>query len=417
MNETELEESKTAEAEATEETEAIEETEAAEATPEQPEKKSSTEPKRRGGQVWVASIALLALLGTAGGLGIGYIYWQKFIQSSGQPDARSQQIQQRLTAQKGQLERLQQMVQQTADKPNPLYQQLEERLTAQQDQMRALSQMIRATQGRSSVVEESMALLQQRGRGGNSQTTRQEAVVNELIRLRVYGVESLLRSANLQLRSTGDVDIAVATLQAADEQLRNIKEPLWAPVHQQISQDLAALQGVKQPDLSAISQRLSALSHQVTTTQPRGSSAPAVKSADTSSKNKTTTFSWGSALQNGWQALRSLLIIQRHDRPVSAPKSVSTEQLYFLQQNLQIRLEAARMALLRRDQTLYSESLEQTTKWLQQSVDNNQVAVKPIIDEIDKLRQQQIAPQLPDISGSLRILQELNREIIEEPQA
>jgi uroporphyrin-3 C-methyltransferase len=107
-------------------------------------------------------------------------------------------------------------------------------------------------------------------------------------------------------------------------------------------------------------------------------------------------------LQDSWEALRSLLVIRRHDRPV--PVLLPPKQIYFLKQNLQLRLQAAQLALLLREQALYADSLERAANWLKEHFGHDQVVVKSMLDEISALRQEQIAPTLPDISGSLRLL-------------
>jgi uroporphyrin-3 C-methyltransferase len=340
------------------EIEALEE-ETLEIEPNPPEEELAAESKPKGGSTWVAAVAILALLGTAGGLGVGYVHWQKLTQS----EAHSQQLQQNITA--------------------------------QQEQLKALSQMLETTQSRASEMEEEVATLQKQ--------MVQRAALDNKARPLIAEVESLLRIANRRLRFAGDINTAVNALREADERLRDSADPAWIPVREQIAIDLATLGTVKRVDLSGLSLRISALSKQISTLKPLMASVPVAAELHAATDDKSSkSFSWDSMLEDSWQAMRSLLIIRRHDRPV--PVLLPPKQIYFLKQNLQLKLQAAQLALLLRDQALYTDSLEQSSSWLQEHFGHDQVTVKSMLDEINTLRQEQIAPTLPDISGSLRLL-------------
>ncbi len=332
----------------------------------------ATEPKPQGGRTWVAVTAILALLCSVGGIGAGYLYWQKLTQSKQQAEALSQQLQEQATAQQTQLtalnKRLQEFAKATTEEMAQLRQQVAQSVAD-------------STQGRSLVAE----------------------------------VKSLLRIANRRLQFAGDVEAAIMALQEADRQLRDSGDPIWTKVRERIAIDLTALKGVRQVDTPGISLRLSALSKQVEIIKPLMASVPTVEpinSDDAAAKQ----FSWGSMLEDSWKAIRSLLVIRQHDQPV--PVLLPPEKLYFLKQNLQLRLEAAHLALLMHEQTLYADSLERAASWLQEYFDRDHNTIRSMLDEIDALRQEQITPHLPDISGSLHLLlgQAPDSSKAEEPQ-
>jgi uroporphyrin-3 C-methyltransferase len=334
--------------------------------PTPPEEVLAADSKPAGGRTWVAAVALLALLGTAGGLGIGYIHWQKLQQSE------------------------------------TLSQQLQENIKTQQEQLEALGHMLETAQDRTSAMAEEVATLQK-------QMAQRAALENKAHPL-IAEVESLLRIANRRLRFAGDIDTAVMALREADERLRDSADPVWIPVREQIAINLASLGAVKKVDLSGLSLRISALSKQISTLKPLMASVPVVAELQTANEETSSkSFNWDSILHDSWQAIRSLLIIRRHDRPV--PILLPPKQIYFLKQNLQLRLQAAQLALLLRDQALYADSLERSASWLEEHFGHDQVAVKSMLDEINTLRQEQIAPTLPDISGSLRLLMGQAQEI------
>jgi uncharacterized protein HemX len=100
--------------------------------------------------------------------------------------------------------------------------------------------------------------------------------------------------------------------------------------------------------------------------------------------------------------LKSILKIKRHDQPVSA--MLEPDQTFFLYQNLILQLEGARVALLRKDQSLFNTSLERAVEWAQKFFDQKDSVTESMLHEIEELRQLQLTADMPDISGSLRML-------------
>jgi uroporphyrin-3 C-methyltransferase len=88
-------------------------------------------------------------------------------------------------------------------------------------------------------------------------------------------------------------------------------------------------------------------------------------------------------------------------RPLIAP-----EAQYFLRANLALQLQAARIALLRGQQTLYDQSLDDAASWLNRYYDTNSTPVRSALQTVSEARQNVMPVSLPDISGSLRLLRE-----------
>jgi uroporphyrin-3 C-methyltransferase len=109
-------------------------------------------------------------------------------------------------------------------------------------------------------------------------------------------------------------------------------------------------------------------------------------------------------LAQGWLGFKSLVIVRRHDAPVTA--MMPPEHRYFIYQNLRMQLEAARFAILRADDELYKSSLTTVKEWLDEFVVKDDPAAQAISEELEGLLKANIRPELPDISGSLRLLRE-----------
>jgi uroporphyrin-3 C-methyltransferase len=233
-----------------------------------------------------------------------------------------------------------------------------------------------------------------------SQTSR-AAADSEAVWM-VAEVEYLLLVANRRLQLEQDLPTALAALQMADKRLRESGDPAWMKVREQLAAELAALRSVPAVDRDGLSLQIASMVERVGAIEPL--MMPAVEAEEEAA---TVTAREERSLEtlpgDAWRGLKSLLIIRRHDGEL--PLFLPPDQLHFLKQNLQLQLEAARYALLRSDQRLYSDSLERAGAWLAAHFDPEQDEVKSLLVEIEQLKQVQIQPELPDLSGSLRALQ------------
>ena len=100
-------------------------------------------------------------------------------------------------------------------------------------------------------------------------------------------------------------------------------------------------------------------------------------------------------------------IFSVHHRLTSIEPLLEPQQEYFLRQNLQLRLAAARAALLERDNAAFQSSARLAGSWLKTYFNTRDNGVQAAIDALTKMQQQQINPPLPDISASLTLLRRL----------
>jgi uncharacterized protein HemX len=81
------------------------------------------------------------------------------------------------------------------------------------------------------------------------------------------------------------------------------------------------------------------------------------------------------------------------------------EQRVYLYQNLALKLESARFALLSGDNTLYHQTIETIAVWLKQYFDQQASNVRAIQSTLDELNTINLAPDLPNLGASLDALQ------------
>lgn len=129
-----------------------------------------------------------------------------------------------------------------------------------------------------------LALLESRFAQSQNQQIELEALYQDLMRNHddwiLAEVEQLVIIANQQLELTGNVQSALAALEAADMRLQRIDKPLFSQLRETLKQDMDHLRALPYVDTNGIALRLDALSRQVdnltlaTDTRPRARATP-----------------------------------------------------------------------------------------------------------------------------------------------
>ncbi len=229
-----------------------------------------------------------------------------------------------------------------------------------------------------------------------------------------YEVEYLLAYANRRLQLDGDVQSADAALQAADERLKAQGDPALLPVREAIAGERRALAAVPRLDIEGMVLELGALAGGVSSLPMPG--APQRAPEQAAQDDGEQSPGWGDWRQLGsalWADLRSLVTIRSgRDRPLPL---TSPEQRFFLQENLRLKLLAARLALLQGEQKALGTILGEADDWLQRYFDNESTAVRATRESLQRLAKVEPRPALPDISGSLHRLRKLDEPAAPAP--
>jgi uroporphyrin-3 C-methyltransferase len=210
----------------------------------------------------------------------------------------------------------------------------------------------------------------------------------------------LLRLANQRLIMAGDTVAALALLGSADKVLRALDDVGLHSVRGAVAADLAAVRAVPAIDVEGIYLRLAALVEQagklVIFQLPERESQPRPNAAK----------DWQTRLRQGYEnaltKLSDYVVIRRRDVPMQALMDPQWEGL--VRQNLRMLLEQAQVALLSGNQSLYSESLQRAQHWVGEFFESDEAAARAMAREITQLTDTIVAVTMPDISRSLRAL-------------
>jgi len=216
-------------------------------------------------------------------------------------------------------------------------------------------------------------------------------------------VRFLLEVAQRSLLLERDVGTAIASLEAADERLAAAGAPEFAAVRQQIAIELAALRAVPQPDRAGMMARLASAEHSVADLPLRGAVVP---HAPTRAPESAPRSAFARAWDVVRQAFSNLLTIRRlDDRSLAL---LTLEQETIARQHVALELAAARLAVMRADQSAFASALESASERLREVFATEDPGVAALLDELATLATVDVAPALPDISGSASQLDRLS---------
>lgn len=216
--------------------------------------------------------------------------------------------------------------------------------------------------------------------------------------------EYLLRIANHRLQLMQDIDTSLAALKAADQLLQKRTDPALHRVRAAIAQEIVALETLVRPDTEGLAARLIALSGQVERLplkhRPHDFTPGAVAAGTEDSEQTFARF---------WNRLKSLVVIRHNDQPIE-PLLAPQEERY-LQYNTQLKIEAARLALLSGDVQTWRASTQTLSAWMATHYDVEAPTVKAVLDHLAALRGADIAVVWPDISRSAQLLHEYRQKL------
>jgi len=225
-------------------------------------------------------------------------------------------------------------------------------------------------------------------------------------------VEYLMSIAQHKLILEHDFEGAAKTLNAASSLIAELADPGLLSVRVQINDEIARLKTRKRPDLVGMTLMLSRLSRQILHLKP-GYQA---KAADTEAKAPVAAVEAPTEqlpLQDRVSAfVKSLVSVNRSSRVAEQPAADIVDVTSMLEDNLKL----ARWALLDRDAHQFGRLMQDSVDLFKQYYDLENAANADFYGSLSELSKTSISPDLPDISGSLRLLREIVKKRESQPQ-
>jgi len=226
-----------------------------------------------------------------------------------------------------------------------------------------------------------------------------DALYQELSRNRdewvVAEIEQILTIASQQLQLTGNVQVALSALRAADARLTRSGRSQFLPLRKVFARDIERLNTTPGLDVPGLAAKLDQLIAGVDSlplvqeARPRVP-APAKREAD---------GLWERLVAELVGELKQLVRIENMEG--SDPALLSPPHEFFLRENLKLRLLNARLALLARDETAYRGDVKLATSWLERYFDTRSRPAAAMAATLKQLGSDSIGVSFPTIGESL----------------
>lgn len=338
-------------------------------------------PKQRGnGVAWLALLLSLAALGAAGYT--FYLDWQGSDDDS---------VNAAVTGLESQLATTRRSVTELANRVDAIN--VGETATtadveALRDELDERIRLLNSLPTRMSTLESSIASL-----AGVSTSARNTWLLAE--------AEHYLQIANAQLQLANNPPLASMALSMADERVMQIADPALTDVRRAISDELAALDIMEKPDIAGATLTLASLAR-VVESLPLARAASADTAVDASGDTEQ------SGMDRAWSSVKSAVSGLVKVTPPDQEKRVmlTTDGEYFLRNNIALQLQSARLALLRGEQAVFEQSLDDTSALLGEHFDADSAQVASTRETLAEIRGNVFTTSAPDISQSLRLLRQ-----------
>lgn len=285
---------------------------------------------------------------------------------------------------------------------NNMQQELARRLAEMEGNNKASQMLVAQGQEATRELSAKVALLEARYAEVQNQRAALETLYQELSgssdQTALAEVEQMLLIAGQQLQLSSNVKAALIAMQHADERLKRMDRAALNGLRKAIGSDMDKLRVLPDVDVQGINFRLDNLIAAVDAL-PLVQDVRLPQAADAVSPAAPAGPGWKRMLQEIWGETKTLVRIeniQKSELPLLSPT-----QIYFLRENLKLRLLSARLALLARDEASFSHDLQAAQEWIVRYYDTQSAQGELAVATLKKLRASSISIEIPDISPSL----------------
>lgn len=225
-------------------------------------------------------------------------------------------------------------------------------------------------------------------------------------------VEYLMSIAQHKLILENDFEGAAKTLTAASDRIAELADPGLLSVRVEINDEIARLKTRARPDLVGMTLLVSRLTRQIIHLKP-GYQTRVVDEEVPQSAEPVTEDPNRSYDQMLKDFVTSLVTIN-----TSKPKVEQVEQAAIVNvtEKLEDNLKLTRWSVLERDAFQYDRLMTENINLFKQYYDLEKAANADFYSSLLQLQKSTLKPELPDISGSLRSLREIQKKRENIPQ-
>lgn len=308
-------------------------------------------------------------------------------------------------------------------------QQLNAALSAAQADMKAeLQEQVALLQGSSESLQQALSELQtmeqqdeQRMQGLQQRLERQLQDTRTLVtalQRQVAGLQQrdtrwlnaeaayLMRLAEHKLTLENNPAAALQLLQSVDGLLRDQIDPLAQTAHQNLAQDIAAIESAQVPDRFVMAQRVSELAAVLEDVSVTGVRQAIYQQGLAAAREQTPVVaeeqSWTAAVMN---LFRSIFVWRQAEQ--NPLEFLPSDQESLIKLQLRLQFEQARFAVIQADQRLFEDALQQVAAGLQRYFMQDSEVATQLHDDVQALAVQSVRGELPDLSATRALVEQL----------
>ncbi len=233
-------------------------------------------------------------------------------------------------------------------------------------------------------------------------------------------VENVLSTASQQLQLSGNVQGALIALKNAEKNLTRMSRLHFAPILRAIKGDIDKLHALPEMDLTGAAVRLDEiieqidklplLSDQKLVSRNEKPQQVVPKIGDRAEKpdtsiNKAESGEWWRASFNrakNWSRdmlgdLNQLVRVRQADEKDAL--LVSPDQAYFIRENLKLRLLSARLALLSRNDAIFSGDMGVVQVAINKYFDTQDAHTQPVLETLNQVKASKLRIQMPALES------------------
>jgi uroporphyrin-3 C-methyltransferase len=213
--------------------------------------------------------------------------------------------------------------------------------------------------------------------------------------------EYYMQIANAQLQLANNPRLASLALSMADERVIQLSNPALTDVRRALADELATLAVMEKPDIEGAILTLASLARVV-------ESLPLASATESGDETQEELDPDAGAVDRAWASVKDAMSgLVKVTPPEQAKLALlSPDAAYFLHNNVALQLQSARLALLRGEQAIFEQTLDDTSSLLSDYFDGDSAQVVSAQQTIAEIRNNVFTTAVPDISESLQLLRQ-----------
>ncbi|ULJ65726.1 uroporphyrinogen-III C-methyltransferase [Wielerella bovis] len=217
-------------------------------------------------------------------------------------------------------------------------------------------------------------------------------------------VEATLNVASQQLLLSGNTPVAITVLENIEQRLARFEQGDLLAIKQAVSADLTALKSTSYVNVSGTALRLDRLENSISGLPLMVDNTLQATNDKPEVVSQAGSF-WTRAWDNTAALLKSMVEVRKLDN--NDAMLIAPEQVYFVRENLRMRLLDARLAVLQHNNEVYQNDLAAIESAIKQYYDVQSPNTQAFLKELGELRTLEIRMVSDDaLKGSLKAVRD-----------